>query len=218
MSFKSKKWTILLLILLIVFSVMVFLKFSLNPTYTKDFESKFLNLFSQNPFKKQSQTRVTLSDHKLNFKFDIAEQDSRKFSAFLSNLNSGKNKVQSVSISLDENAVDVLVPVLPADLNLQIGEKSIEFSNKSLGGLQNALVKNDINFSTMGGTLKAKFSDTTKYQIQIENPDRLVNHATSSGILTLSSKLEGLFKTLPEIATIELNVSGKALSGKIVLK
>jgi hypothetical protein len=119
---------------------------------------------------------------------------------------------------LAKNTAEVLSPVLPAELDLEISAKSLIFRNKAFGGLQNALVKSDIDFATAGGSLKVRLTDNSKYQIQIEKPDVLVNYATGSGMLTLSSKVEGLFKTLPKVATIELNASGKSISGKVVLK
>lgn len=218
MNFRSTRWTIILLILLIIFSVAVFLKFSLSPDLTHNFESRFLGLFSENPFRKQSQLMVSLNDSKLNLKFDIADSDKQNFSAFLRNLDSENDHIQTLTVGLDKNTAEVLSPVLPAELDLEITAKSLIFKNKTFGGLQNALVKSDIDFATAGGSLKVRLTDNSKYQIQIEKPDVLVNYATGSGMLTLSSKVEGLFKTLPKVATIELNASGKSISGKVVLK
>lgn len=218
MNFRSTKWTVILLILLIIFSVGVFLKFSLSPDSTQGFEAKFLGLFSKNLFLKQSHLMVTLSGAKLNLKFDIADQDKQNFSAFLKNLGSDNEEVQTLNIGLDKNTAEVINPVLPAELDLEINDKSLIFKNKTFGGLQNALVKSDIDFATSGGSLKVRYTDNSKYQMQIEKPEALVNYATGSGILTLSSKIEGLFKTLPKVATIELNASGKSISGKVVLK
>lgn len=219
MNFKSKKWTVILLILLIILSIGVFLRFSLSPDFFEgDVRSGFLTAFSQNPFRKQSQVNLSLVDSKLALNFDLVDEDKPGLAGFVNNLYGKNMEVRSLSVGLDEKLVGILAPVLPVNLNLKISGNSLEFKSQVVPSLQNALIKNDFEFATGSGTILVKYTDNTKYQVKINDPADLLNYATASGKLVVSSKVEGLFKTLSKVATIELNVNGKNISGKIVLK
>lgn len=218
MNFKSRKWTVLLLLLLIFLSIVVFIKFSLGFNSLEDFKVRFLNSFTQNPFRKQSQVNVSLADSKLNLNFDLIEEDKPKFGIFINKWFGTNEEIHSISIGIDENTAAFLAGSLPIQLNISVNENQLEFKNQSIPTLQNALIKNDFDFATGSGKLSIKFTDPSKYQINIENPAELAFYATSSGILTVSTKIEGLFKSLPKIATIEMNVNGKNISGSIRLK
>jgi len=229
MNFRSRKWTVPLLLILIFLAIGVFLTASLGKDFFKgDLKGRLLGSFSQNPFRKQSQVKVSLIDSKLNLSFDLIEEDKPKFRLFVDNWFSpelsGKygveadEDIQTLSVGIDEGTKAMLAQNLPVDLTLAVTEKSLGFGSNKVVGLQNPLVKNDIKFATGSSKLDVEYSDSSKYQLKIENPADLLNYATASGVLTASPKLEGLFKTLPKVATIELNVNGKSISGQIVLK
>lgn len=187
-------------------------------TFDQDIAGLFLNSFSKNPFAKQSQVNISLTDLKLNFNFELIEEDEEKFRNFISNWFGVDEEVKNLSLEIDEDLKAMLLPNLPADLDLKISDKTIEFKSKSSLILQTALIKNDFEFATGSGKLFVKYSDPLRYELKIENPNDLVFYATSFGILTASERLDGLFKSLPQVATIELNVNGKSISGSIVLK
>lgn len=219
MNFKSKRWQILLLLSLIILSIGIFIKFAIGTdAFSSDVRSMFLGTFSQNPFKKQSEVKVSIIDSKVHLNFEITEEDKAKFASFIKNWFNTDEEIKSLSFGIDEQMTSALKSNLPVELNLTISDKSLNFNSQLIPGLQNALIKKDIEFASGSGKLNAQFTDSSKYQINLENPADLVDYATSSGVLTASSKLEPLFKTLPKVATIELNVNGRNISGKIVLR
>lgn len=219
MNFRSRKWTVLLLVFLIILSLGVFIKFSLGFNYfDRDFKGLFFNSFSKNPFARQSELKVSLTDLRLNLDFELIEEDKPKFKSFVKNWFGVDEEVKSLGFGIDENLKVNLSPNLPADLNLEIYDKYLKFKSQGSPGLQNALVKTDFNFATASGKFSLKYSDPSRFHMEMKNPEDLIFYATSSGILTASGKLDGLFKSLPQVATIELNVNGKNISGQIVLK
>lgn len=219
MNFKSKRWQIFLLVSLIVLSLGIFVKFAIGTDeFSKNIRSMFLGTFSQNPFKKQSEVEVSLVDSKINLNFEIIGEDKPQFAQFIKNWFNTDEEIKSLSFGIDEKLSAALKSNLPVELNMTITDKSLNFNSQLIQGLQNALIKKDIEFASGSGKLNAQFTDSSKYQINLENPADLVDYATSSGVLTASSKLAPLFKTLPKVATIELNVNGKNISGQIKLK
>lgn len=208
MNFKSKKWTVLLLIFLIVLAVSIFIQFSLGLSGT----------FSKSPFHKQSEVSVSLANSKLKLDFETIEDDRLTFQNFIENWFGTKEEIKSLDFGIDENLLQILSPILPTKLSFNVKDKILEFKSHAIPGLQTALTGTDINFATGSGKLRVKYSNPTQYQLGIENPEDLIFYATASGMLTTSSKIEGLFKSLPKVATIELEVSGKNIAGKIVLK
>lgn len=218
-NFRSKKWTVPLLLVLIFLSIGVFLIVSLGPDFWKqDFKGRFLGSVSRNPFKKQSRVQASLIDSKLNLNFDLIPEDKAKFALFVKNWFGADQEVKTLSFGIDENMEAMLSQNLPVNLKLRVSEKSLEFNSDVVAGLQNPLIKSDIEFATGSAELKGQVTDSSKYQIRIDNPADLLNYATASGKLVASSKIEGLFKTLSKVATIELNVNGKSISGSIKLK
>src|SRR3989344_5598549 len=216
MNFKSKKWTIPLLLVLIVLSVGIFIKFSLGfASFDRDFKGLFPNSFSQNPFAKQSEVSISVIDSKLKLDFKLLEEDKPKFQAFTKRWFGVSEEIKTLDLGIDENLTALVAPNLPVDLELTISDKSLEFKNQNLPGLQNALIRTDFEFATGSGKLSVKYTDSSRYRLEIENPEELVFYATSSGFLMASDKLEGLFKSLPKVATIELNVNGKSILGSI---
>ncbi len=219
MNLKSKKWVIPLLVLLIFISVAIFIQFSLGFGYFRNTQiGIFLNSFSKNPFTKQSSVNISNSGDKLNIKFNLTPEDRPIFNSFVNNWFGTNKSINTIDLEIDQNTLNFLEPIMPVDLDLTIAEKSIEFKNQSAPLLQNALIKNDFEFASGSGKINVIYTDNSKYQMNIENPADLVDYATSSGTLTISNKLDSLFKSLPQVATIELNVNGKNISGKIMLK
>lgn len=199
--------------------MVVFIRFSLGfTTLGQDFKQRFLSSFTNNPFRKQSAVNLSLSDLKLKMDFDLLEEDKSNFQTFTNNWFGVSGKISNLQIGIDENLKTYLTSSLPLKLNLVISDKNLEFKSQIIPGLKTTLVKNDFEFATRSGKIQIKYSDQSKYQVLIENPTDLANYATSSGILSGSDKISRLFQTLPKVATIELTVSGKNVSGNIKLK
>lgn len=178
----------------------------------------FLGSVSQNPFRKQSNVKVSLVDSKLNLSFDLTDEDQPKLTSFVNNWFGVSEEVRTLSLGVDDNLSAILAANVPIDLNLKISNKSLEFNSRATAALQNALIKSDIEFATGSSKLNVEYSDSSKYKVKIEDPAVLANYATESGKLAASTKIARLFQTLPKVATIELNVNGRSVAGKIVLK
>lgn len=211
MNFRSKKWTVLLLVFLIILASGIFIQFTLG-------SGIFLNSLPQSPFRKQSEVSVSLADSKLKLDFEIIEDDKETFQNFVENWFGADEEIKSLDFGIDENLTKILLPILPAKLNLKIAGQSIEFKSQGVSALQIAMTGTDINFATGSGKLKIKYQSPTQYQLNMENPEDLAYYATASGMLTISSKIDGLFKSLAQVATIELEVSGKNIAGRIMLR
>lgn len=219
MNFRSKKWTVLLLVFLIILAIGIFIQFSVGTGVLRDnLKSVFLNSYYQNPFYQQSEVNVSLTDSHLNLDFEIIENDKLTFGNFINNWFGINEDIKSVKVGIDENLTQFLSPILPAKLNIKIDVKSLEFKSQDISRLKTALTGTEIDFATGSGKFKLEYSNPTEYKLEIENPSDMALYATASGVLTVSDKTEGLFKSLPQVATIELSVSGKNISGKIVLK
>lgn len=219
MNFKSKKWTVPVLVFLIILALGILIQFSVGGVVFKNnLNSFFLNSYYKNPFYKQSSVDISLADSYLKFNFDIIEGDKGVFLNFINRWYGTEEEVKTLRLGVDENLVKILSPVLPAKLDLKISDKTLDFKSQSLPALQTSLTGTEINFATQSGKFKLKYSSPSQYHLEMENPSELALYATQSGVLTASSKIEGLFKSLTQVATIELSVSGKNISGKIVLR
>lgn len=216
-----------MLVFLIILAFWVFIKFSMDTGGFRDnLKSFFLNSYYNNPFfenslrfhLKQSEVNASLVDSELTLNFEIIEDDKLAFQNFVNNWFGVREEIKSIKVGIDESVIQVLTPILPAKLNLTVKDKSLDFKNQPISVLQTAMTGTEINFATGSGKFKLKYSNPTQYQIRMENPAELALYATNSGMLTASSKIDGLFKSLPQVATIELSVGGKNISGQIVLK
>lgn len=219
MNFRSKKWTVLGLFILIILAVSIFIQFTLGlGVFRSDLKNIFLNSISQNPFHKQSKLNASLVDLQLSLNFEILESDKTAFQNFVWNWFGEQEEIKSIKMAIDKNLAQTLAPILPAKLNLKIADNFLEFKSQSIPELKTTLTGIDIDFATGSGKLKLKYANPTQYHLDIENPNDLAFYATASGLLTASDKIDGLFKSLSQVATIELEVFGKNITGRIVLK
>src|SRR5690554_5149232 len=114
MNFRSKRWTVLLLISLILLAIGIFIQFSLGlGVFHNEVKSFFQNTFSQNPFNKQSKVQVSLVDSNLRMNFEIIEEDKATFKNFVANWFSTDEEIKNISLGVDKNVADILAPSLP---------------------------------------------------------------------------------------------------------
>lgn len=219
MNFKSKKWIVPGLIFAILLAIIIFIHFTVGlGVFQNNLKNIFLNTFSQSPFRKQSEVSVSIIDSNLKMNFEIIDEDKTAFRNFIRNWFGVNEDIKNLDFAVDQNVLSALSPILPAKLNLKVADKALELKNQSLPGLQTAMTGTDINFATGSGKLKVKYAGPLEYQLKIDNPEDIAVYATASGMLVASNKIEGLFKSLPQVATIELEVSGKNINGKVVLR
>lgn len=219
MNSKSKKWIAPGLVFLIFIAILVFIHFTIGlGVFQSNLKNIFLNTFSQSPFRKQSEVSVSIIDSNLKMNFEIIDEDKPVFRNFVSNWFGVDDDIKTLDFAVDQNVIQAISPILPVKLNLKVTDKSLTLKSQYASGLKTAMTGTDINFATGSGKLKVKYAGPLEYQLKIDNPEDIAVYATASGMLVASNKIEGLFKSLPQVATIELDVSGKNINGKVVLR
>lgn len=157
-------------------------------------------------------------DNKLSIKFNILERDKKKAERFFKSLGIENELEKGFTVGLDNTSLDKLGVILPVSVNLDFDEKQVKLNNRALPSLKSAFSASVTEISTGSGRLSFKANNETDYYLFIADPKLVLVHATGSGQLSLSKKVDGLFPILDKIGRIELRVDGKNINGFIELK
>lgn len=202
LSFKGVSF---LLVSVLVLSLLIIL-----------FLSKSLNL---------SKAGILLQDRKLTASLKIAEKDDQAFKEFLRNLGVQENLTGDITLTVDETTAGQLQQFLPQDTVLKISGKSIEFSSDNLSFFE-IFTKRFINSgeelqsAQNEGSLKVKDLGEGKFEIEIDNPEQVINSATLSGKLKISKEEEasGIWQSFAKLAKIKVRVGPHSLWGVVTLR
>jgi hypothetical protein len=164
---------------------------------------------------------ATLSQEhqKLVLKFDLTDAEKKDAESFSKALNVSPKWLEGITLELDPSSVEKLNIALPLKVNVDFSQNNLNLSSKNNKLLSSSLPKNEYHFATESGKLGFKVLSDREFDLEIIDPAPLALYATSSGELTLSSKIEGsILPILSKIGTIKLKVSGSSINGEILLK
>lgn len=178
------------------------------------------NLFANNKFllNQKSYANLSIKDDKLKLTFEIYDNDLSKSKSLLNKLELPEKILDGLSFEINDQSLEVLKPILPAKLNLEIKDGEFEFNNHTLPNLKSSTLGNVQVFATDSGKLESRVQDLKNYNIKIKNPYEVYKYATSSGKLRQSAYMEAIFPTLSKIDRIEIEVSNGKIKGKVKIK
>lgn len=211
--FKKRFLLSVILSVLLIFSLAVLIITQIIPN------QKYFFQFLQKSLKGESSSAEVFVDNgRLTFKFKIVKKDELNTGQFAQNLGIKNSVFENFSLELDKNSLDKIGPILPVKVDLDITPKRIWFSNTGLNPLKSGLSKTTYNFATRSGKLDLKVNSPQDFDMQIIDPKVILEDATSSGKINLTSKSYAMFPILAKIDRIELRVNGRNVSGEIMLK
>ncbi len=164
---------------------------------------------------------ATLSEEqqKLVLKFNLTEKEKKDAEDFSNKLNVSPLWLDGITLQLDPSSLEKLNIALPLKVNVDFSEGDFKFSSTKNKMLSSSLPKNEYSFATSSGKLNFKVISDQEFDLEIIDPSPLALYATTSGELTLSSKIEGsILPILSKIGTIKLKVSGSNINGDLKLK
>lgn len=166
----------------------------------------------------KSQIEITRVEDRLFFEFKIDSEDQQKVEEVSKKLGVSTDWTRGVDLTLDRGTLDALDQYLPLKSAVEFEDNKIKLTSRSVKFLESALPKESITFATGAATVRV-FHDDSQINVLMNNPKDLVIHATASGNLSVSSKVEEVvFSIADKIATIDLRLKHKSLDGEIVLK
>ncbi len=172
--------------------------------------------FQKKVFRK-SYTEANIVDRELRLNVSLDNLDKASFESFFKDL--GVSPIYSLNLKFNDESINYLSKILPQRVNLNfVTAKDVKFQSADILVLDSSLVGEDWNFATSSGKLHLKKRTDQDFILDIFDPGALVPNATSSGKFYLSDKLATLYPILGKIATINLRVNGKSISGEIRLK
>ncbi len=197
----------------ILLSIFIFLLATLIPLifFTNDYWQKLT-------FKETSKVRVNTNGTKVFINFEIQDTDRLKFEQFSNNLGVSTKYLEGIELELDNESIEKISQITPLEAALEISESFVKFSSKQTKGLKSSLLKSDVKISTGSANFEMVVNSDSDLRMKVDNPKEVLDFATASSKLNLSSKLTPWFPTLQRIDRMELEVKGKSLNGEIRLK
>lgn len=212
-NFKTalKKITSKNSLLILAGVVFVLIPVLLAISFPQERRSFFLNARTLgenfNLFEK-SKVTVALDGNFLVFKFNkITQNDKPRLLNLLYKLGINQQVLNGFKIEVDEKTRNVLSDFLPLNLDMEIGDKSLEFKNSSFTSLKSAVSSDSYHLASGSASLDFTASDDKVVRVSILEPAQILNYASGSGQLRLSPKLNGLFPILERVSKIELNIN-----------
>jgi hypothetical protein len=154
----------------------------------------------------------------LKFNFKVTNNDKLKAIEFNRRLGVGGDYLEGISFKLDPDSLNKLQPIMPIHVNLNIDDDKVTFSSKGSNLLSPGFSGQNYNIATGSGKLSFQAKDSQSFDLQIQDPEPVLQYATGSGQLHLSSKLNPMFPILQKVATIKVSVDGKNVNGEVTLK
>lgn len=174
--------------------------------------------FKADKFFGRSEGRLFLKDNRVRLELSIAEKDKAKALKFLEKIGMSE-ALEGVEIEVDEKTRDWLGRQLPAELNLDFEESELNFSNSSLNLINSGLSGKEYNLEASNGArAKLKVKSDRDYSFIISNPRVILEEATRSGEIFLSSKILEIFPILSKVDTIEFESNNGNIKGKVRLQ
>lgn len=174
--------------------------------------------YLQEKISEKSTASIYIKSDRIYFDFKIAKKDQISAQDFLDNLGAEKSLLQGISLELDQNSINELSKILPANLIINFSRSKIVFKERQRIHLKSFISHQRYEFATDSAKSVFILGNDRDFSLDIENPKPLFDYATSSGKLHLSKKSEQLFPILSKIAKIELQVNGENVEGSIILK
>ncbi|MCL5784329.1 MAG: hypothetical protein M1142_03175, partial [Patescibacteria group bacterium] len=126
-----------------------------------------------------SRAEILTEGQRVSVKFQITSKDEGKVKEFSQNLGVDNRWTQGLSVSLDGDTGKFLVNFLPAQVNLTIKPKEIDFaSNENVGFFDPSLMTEIYHGSFGDGTISVQDINGQGYQIDIDNPAPVVSGQT----------------------------------------
>ncbi|KKQ08599.1 hypothetical protein A2858_00105 [Candidatus Daviesbacteria bacterium RIFCSPHIGHO2_01_FULL_36_37] len=167
--------------------------------------------------KESSKVKVETVDSKVKINFEVLGEDRANFEKFSQNLGVSSGYLDGIELELDNESIGKVSEITPIEANLEVSDRALKFSSKSAKSLKSALSKSDYRLASGSGVFEMNVNSGSDFKINIKEPKEVLEYATSSGELTLSSKINPWFQTLQRVDRIYIEVKGKALNGEIVL-
>jgi len=155
---------------------------------------------------------------RLVFQFKIIDSDKSKVEMLSQRLGIRSNWTEGASITLNQESLVQLAPLLPIEADIRFEGNDILISKVGLGSLNSSLPDAEFEYASGSGSLKLKSQGMQNFDLSIVNPNQVLRSASESGKLYLSRQLGGIMLLLDQVQTIDLKVNGDSLLGKIRIK
>lgn len=165
--------------------------------------------------------KVSIEENKILVKLDISAADRPKMTEFSQNLGIDESWGQGISVSLDEQTANYLSTFLPAEVILTMSGKEISFDSGSSGDFFDpSLMKEIYHVEFDNGKLSVQDISGQGYQIDVENPEKVLSGLSFAGKLKLSERLAdaNLWQLAAKFARIKIRVGKNSLKGVATLK
>lgn len=214
---KIKKVYLLVVSIILVFSLSTGLFFSyklglVNPGFAG---VVFRNV---NSLQGRSSADLSIRDNYLDVSLNIDPKDQPQAEIFFKNLGVDMEGAKNISVGLDQQTLDKVSPLMPLNVAVVFDEKSLSFKNNQLSSLSSSLANTNYEISSGSAKMVFKSSSDREFSLLITDPKPLLEFATTSGKLHVSSLLNPVVPILAKMDRIEIQVDGKSVKGEVRLK
>lgn len=178
---------------------------------------RYLNNFLQKVSGKKDASFADISvlNNNLIIKFSFAEVNRGQIQSLSNKLGLDNGFLDGISVELDQESAGMLSGFLPVRLFIYMDKQNLNLRTDKFA-LPMPDVSNTIyEISTGSASLKLKSGSKQDFLVEINGPYDILNFATSSGMVHISKKADGLFPIIQKLSTIYISASGKSMEGAI---
>jgi hypothetical protein len=170
-------------------------------------------------FHKSSPATISIQNNQIVIQTEIASSQKGVADQFLGQVGLTEDSVGNMSFGFDQNTINSLNVLMPIKLELNfVNAKELHFIGTIDGNLTSASSLPAANYQLATGSAKLDYQGGSTMHINVIDPQPLIEYATSSGQLNLSSKLDPAVTNLGKVSTIEIRIENNKISGEILLK
>ncbi len=158
------------------------------------------------------------NEARISWTFRIADSDKDAALAYGKKLGLSEDWLKGSTLVVNTEVARQLVNILPLTAEVEFVENEMKLSAGEMTILNSSLPEKEYQLATGSSQLKVNYRNPQNFNLKVNKPWQVLNHATASGQLYLAPVLLEQLVWMDRLGEVMLKVDNKNIEGSLLLK